>query len=282
MKEKSESKPHKGEGLGTEHATLSKRARRIISVICIIAVVIFSAVIVWLIGRPLIQYISEPEQFRLWVDAHGFLGRLAFIGMMVFQIIVAILPGEVFELGAGYAFGFWEGTLLCMIGFLIGNLIVFALVRTVGVKLVEAFFPIEKIHSLKFLKNTRRLNFIVFIINFIPGTPKDLIAYAVGLTPINLRTWMLITAVARIPSVATSTMAGSALGDKNYVFAIVVYAITIAISGVGIIIYRIITKRHEEREKVEAALKEQEGAAESDEKSLSAPAIKSEIHAINQ
>lgn len=187
------------------------------------------------------------------MDAHGFLGRLAFIGMVVLQIVVALMPGEVFELGAGYAFGFWEGTILCMIGALIGNIIVFCLVRTLGVKIVEAFFPIEKIHSLKFLQNTKRLNLIVFIINFIPGTPKDLIAYAVGLTPIKLRTWIFITLVARIPSIITSTIAGGALGDKNYMFAIVVYAITFIISGLGILLYRYITKKHQREDEAREA-----------------------------
>lgn len=242
-------------GTKNEHpkSTLDPRTRRIISVVAIIVIIIFSALVMWFIGRPLIEYIREPEQFRLWVDAHGFLGRLAFIGMIVLQVIVALMPGEVFELGAGYAFGFWEGTLLCMIGFLIGNIIVFCLVRTLGVKIVEAFFPIEKIHSLKFLQNTKRLNLIVFIINFIPGTPKDLIAYAVGLTPIRLRTWILITLVARIPSIITSTIAGGALGDKNYIFAIVVYAITFIISGLGILLYRYITNKHQREDEAREA-----------------------------
>lgn len=222
----------------------ASRFKKVVGISAVVIVVVFSLLVMWFIGRPLIEYISQPEQFRLWVDAHGMLGRLAFVGMVVLQIIVALLPGEVFELGAGYAFGFWEGTLLCMAGALIGNLIVFALVRTLGVRLVEVFFPIEKIHSLRYLRDQKRLSLILFFINLIPGTPKDLFSYAAGLTPIRLRVWMLITLTARIPSIVTSTMAGSALGDQNYMFAIVVYAVTTVVSIAGLLAYRQYSKKH--------------------------------------
>lgn len=64
----------------------------------------------------MLKFVSEPEKFRAWVDGHGIYGRLAFIGMMVLQVFIAIIPGEPLEIGAGYAFGMWEGTLLCMAG----------------------------------------------------------------------------------------------------------------------------------------------------------------------
>ena len=76
----------------------------------------FSALICWFVGRPLLKFVSAPEQFRSWVDGHGIYGRLAFIGMMVLQVFIAIIPGEPLESGSGYAFGMWEGTLLCMAG----------------------------------------------------------------------------------------------------------------------------------------------------------------------
>ena len=79
----------------------------------LIAVIIFvlsSAAIFWFIGRPMLKFVSAPEQFRAWVDGHGIWGRIAFIGMMALQIVVAVIPGEPLEIGAGYAFGIWEGT----------------------------------------------------------------------------------------------------------------------------------------------------------------------------
>lgn len=137
---------------------------------------------------------------------------------MIFQIIVAIIPGEPLEIGAGYAFGAVEGTILCLIGAVLGGAIVVLLVRRYGIKLVEVFFPKEKIMSLRFMQDSRRLELLVFIVFMIPGTPKDLLCYAVGLTNLRMRDWLWISLVARIPSIITSTIAAR-LGERNYVFA---------------------------------------------------------------
>lgn len=39
-------------------------------------------------------------------------------------------------------------------------------------------------------------------------------------------TWLWITTVARIPSIVTSTIGGSALGVQNYVFAAIALGVT--------------------------------------------------------
>lgn len=223
---------------------LSGRAKKNISLSALLLFAAFMAAAFWFIGRPMLQYIANPGGFRAWVNAHGVLGRLAFVGMMILQVVVAIIPGEPLEIGAGYAFGVVEGTALCLAGCVIGSVLVFALVRTFGVRLIEAFFPIEKIHRLKFLQNTKKLNLLVFIAFFIPGTPKDLLAYAVGLTPMKLSTWALITATARIPSVITSTIGGDALGSQNYLFAIIVFCATLVISAIGLLVYRKLEKHN--------------------------------------
>ena len=67
--------------LTAEDAATIKR-RRIVSIISIIIFLALSAAICWFVGRPLIEFVSEPERFRLWVDSHGIWGRLAFIGMV--------------------------------------------------------------------------------------------------------------------------------------------------------------------------------------------------------
>lgn len=222
---------------------LSNRSKKVLSILALLIFIAFSAVVFVLVGKPMIRFLEQPELFRSWVDAHGIFGRLAFIGMVVLQVMIAFIPGEVLEIGAGYAFGAFEGTLLCMAGSALGSTIVFLLVRKFGVRLVEAFFPIEKIHSLKFLQDTKRLNLIVTIIYLIPGTPKDLLGYFIPLTQMKLWTWVLITFFARIPSLVTSTISGDALGLQRYEFAAIMFAVTIAISLVGILVYRSYTKR---------------------------------------
>ena len=162
-------------------------------------------------------------------------------------MIVALIPGEPLEIAAGYAFGSVEGTVLTLAGIAIGSTLVFLFVRIFGICLVQVFFPLEKIHSLRLLQNSKRFHTILFIIMFIPGTPKDLISYFVGLTEMKLGHWILLTSVARIPSVVTSTVGGNALGEEKYLFAALVFAVTVAVSLLGFFVYNRITKRRQQK-----------------------------------
>ena len=239
--EKKEERTVHGSGMDPD------RRRRLLAGGAFVLFLLLTAVVGWYIGRPMVALAGEPERFRAWVDSHGLWGSLAFLGMMVLQVVIALIPGEPLEIAAGYAFGFWQGTLLCLIGIFLGSVLVFLLVRRFGTALVEVFFSQEKIHSLKFLHQSRRRDFLIFLVLFIPGTPKDLLSYFAGLTDIRLSKWLLIAAVARIPSVATSTAGGAAVGDKNYLFAAVVFAATFVISLLGLWLYNRISARREEK-----------------------------------
>ena len=226
-----------------ERTQLTEAHKKKIYLFAIVVALIFIGAVGYLVGKPMVEFVREPERFRAWVDSSGFVSRVIFVGMVVFQLIIALIPGEPLEMGAGYAFGAVEGTILCIIGCVIGSALVFLFVRRFGVKLVEVFFPREKIRSLRFLQDSRRLNLLTFIVFFIPGTPKDLLSYFIGLTDMKLGTWLLITAVARIPSIVTSTVTGDALGLKDYQFALIAFGVTLALSLLGILVYRRLSAR---------------------------------------
>lgn len=214
-----------------------EKNRKILSVSAVIISVAVIAFLSYYVGVPLVKFASEPEKFRAWVDSHGVLGRLGFMGMVILQVVVALIPGEPFEIAAGYAFGTFEGTVLYLIAAALGSVIVFLLVRKFGVKLVEIFFPSDKLKKLRFLKTSPRRSILFLLIFMIPGTPKDLLCYFAGLTDLSFTSWLLICSLGRIPSVVTSTVGGDALGTGNVTFAVAVFAVTLVISVGGILIY---------------------------------------------
>lgn len=227
---------------------LTEKQKRWIAGTGLLLFIVLSVLACLFAGRPLIQFAGEPERFRTWVDQQGVWAPVLFLGMIILQIVVAIIPGEPLEIVAGYAFGAVEGTLLCILGAFVGRVMVFLLVRRFGTRAVEVFFPLEKLQSLKFLQNEKRLTFWVFFLFFLPGTPKDVLCYIVGLTKLPLRSWLLISAVAPIPSVVTSTIGGDALGMGNYAFAALVFAITLLISGLGLAAYHAVCRTRERKD----------------------------------
>lgn len=223
--------------------TKNRRKRRIAAGL-LAAAVVACVVICKFVGAPLLKFLSDSEALRSWVDSRGWTARLAFVGMVILQVILAFIPGEPFEVAAGFAFGVTEGTILSIAAAAVGSVITFALVRKFGMRLVRIFFSEEKINSVKFLKTSEARNFLFLIIYMLPGTPKDLLGYFAGLTDIPFPIFCLICTLGRIPSVITSTISGNALGTKSYGAAIITFAITLAISGIGLLIYNKICKRH--------------------------------------
>ena len=234
--------------MGNRGRRLTEREKRWIVGLGLGLFLVLFVLVAWYAGRPLVAFASEPERFQQWVDSHGLLAPVLFMGMVILQVVVAVIPGEPLEIAAGYAFGALEGTVLCVLGTLIGGVLVFLLVRRFGAQAVEVFFDLEKFRSLRFFQDRRRLTFWVFLVFFLPGTPKDVLCYFVGLTDMRLRTWILVSAVARIPSIITSTVGGSALGMGEYAFAAIAFLAALAISGLGLLAYRAICRFHERRE----------------------------------
>jgi len=195
---------------------------------------------VWLMR----EYLADPELVRKAIGEHYFLGAVAMILICAVQVVVALIPGEVVEIAAGYVFGSWVGSLLCVAGIVLGSCTTILLVRRFGSKLVYAFYPKEKIDALPIIRDPAKRNLLTFILFVIPGTPKDLFTYAIGLTDMSIPLYILLTTAARFPSVILSTLSGSAVGDANYGKAVIFVIITAAVSGIGILVYKVFSKSH--------------------------------------
>ncbi|WP_455538533.1 TVP38/TMEM64 family protein [Terrisporobacter sp.] len=182
--------------------------------------------------------VKDPKKFRQWVKDIGIWGQFIMIGISAFQIIVAIVPGEPIEVASGYAFGWFLGAVLCLIGTLIGQMLVFIFVKKFGLDFVEIFVSKQKLEKMKFLKDKEKICVTIFFIFLIPGTPKDVLSYIAGITSIKLLPFLLVSGVARIPSVVSSTIAGSYLGVQNYRMAAFIFAVTVIISGILFFIYK--------------------------------------------
>lgn len=225
---------------------LTSKQQKKIALLAIAGFILVMGVLCALVGIPMIRFASDPEQFRQWVDSHGILGEITYMLMVILQVIIALIPGEPLEIAGGYAFGAVEGTILCLAAGGIGSAVVFFLVRRFGIRLVEVFFPREKLRQLNFLRSSPRRTVLFLLIFMVPGTPKDLLCWFVGLTDMKLPVLLLICTLGRLPAVITSTVGGNALGDERYWFAVIIFAATFVLSITGLAIYNRICKKQQD------------------------------------
>lgn len=230
----------------------SQRKRKIFGLFSIFILIILLGAATWFIWGYFKQHAYSPELFREYIESFGWGGRLVALGIQFLQVVVALIPGEFVEIGMGYAFGAWEGALICMVGVLLGSALIFLVVRKWGVRLVRIFVNPDRINELRFINSEKKLKRTVFLLFFIPGTPKDLLTYFVGLTRIQLHEFLIISTIARIPSVLSSIIGGHFIGNRQYWQAVVLFAITGAISILGIILYNFIIKKHQQKKSGEA------------------------------
>lgn len=194
-------------------------------------------------GPEAFSFFADGDKLQAWIEAQGPLAQASMVSLVVAQTVVAVLPGEPLELGAGYAFGFWEGTALCLLGNALGTLAIVALVRCLGMRVVEVFVSREKLESVKWLQDSTRFEMLMFVIFLIPGTPKDALTYLAALTTCPLRRIIAITTIGRIPSVVSSTLAASFAADGSWLVAASVMAVTVALAVAGAAAYAFVARR---------------------------------------
>jgi uncharacterized membrane protein YdjX (TVP38/TMEM64 family) len=209
-----------------------------------LAILKFAALLIIVVGIPLFLYLNNPEffrQFKTLEDVNAFLDQykghagLVYVGLQIVQIVISIVPGQPVQLAAGYAFGLILGYLLSVLGILIGSVISFYLGRLLGKDLVYLIFGEVRLHKFISALNSKKGILIVFLIYLIPGIPKDVFAYAGGISTMRSTVFITISMVARTPAMLCSIAVGDMFRNQDYLSIIIVAAVVLVLVIVGIV-----------------------------------------------
>ena len=221
-----------------------------------IVVIILTVLTIYLF--PVMKNLSTREgqrAFKEKVTESGIYGLIVLFIIQVAQIFLFILPGEPIEILAGMCYGWFWGTVFIMLSSAVIASIIFILVRKIGKQFVYDFSDEEKIRKLennKLFKNPKKIELIFFILFLIPGTPKDLLTYLAGLLPIKFRRFVVISTIARIPSIVTSTIAGANIAVGDWKKGIILYGIIVAV----VLLFLYVFNKVDKDKTTESVLKE--------------------------
>lgn len=199
----------------------------------IIAVILLTIITIYLF--PVMKNLSTKEgqiAFKQKVTSSGIYGLSLLFLIQLAQIFLFILPGEPIEILAGMCYGWFWGTVFIMLSSAVIASLIFILVRKIGKQFVYDFSDEEKIKKLennKLFKNPKKIELIFFILFLLPGTPKDLLTYLAGLLPIKFRRFVVISTIARIPSIVTSTIAGANIASGDWKKGLLLYGIIVVV-----------------------------------------------------
>lgn len=152
-----------------------------------------------------------------------------YIALQIMQIVISVLPGQVFQMAAGYLYGFPLGLLLSVIGATLGSVIAYYIARFLGRDAVKLFVKEDKIEYWVSRLNSKRAYIIVFLLYLIPGLPKDMIAYVAGVSDMKLRAFITLSILGRLPAMSASIAFGTFYESESYYLAAIVALISIVI-----------------------------------------------------
>lgn len=121
--------------------------------------------------------------------------------LMVMAATVLFLPGGILSLGGGFFFGLWWGTLLVLIGNVLGAAVAFYVGHKLGRKFVRKKILRDPRWAALDGAIARRGGRIVFFSQLNPLFPTSLFNYLYGITQVRFRDCMWWVALGRLPGI---------------------------------------------------------------------------------
>jgi uncharacterized membrane protein YdjX (TVP38/TMEM64 family) len=161
------------------------------------------------------HFFMDRQKLQTFLSSLGPLSFMGFILLQAFQVVAAPIPGEVTGLLGGFLYGPALGLLLSTVGLTLGSWINFSLSKIFGRPFVEKFVSVETMSKYDYLLHHKGA-FLVFVLFLIPGFPKDLLCYIIGLGHLSTKEFLIISTVGRFGGTVLLTLGGNFLRHHQY------------------------------------------------------------------
>jgi uncharacterized membrane protein YdjX (TVP38/TMEM64 family) len=159
--------------------------------------------------------LHDRHELKAFIRSYGPYSPLAYIFLQILQVIIAPIPGGAIEFLGGYLFGAKIGFFYSMVGLIIGSWLAFSIARIFEKLAVEKLVSPQTRNKFDYLIGHEGaiLSFLLFLI---PGFPKDALCYILGLTPMHLGIFLVISTIGRIPGTLMACLQGGKAFDHQY------------------------------------------------------------------
>lgn len=163
----------------------------------------------------LIEFFTDRQRVIAFIKEHRGYAELLFIGLQVVQVVAAPVPGEVTGFAGGILFGTFRGIVFSTIGLTLGSWLAFGLARLIGRPIVELVARPETIKRYDYVMKHKGL-FLAFLLFLIPGFPKDILCYILGLGHMGQRDFLIVSTTGRLLGTTLLTIGGTLFRDERY------------------------------------------------------------------
>lgn len=158
--------------------------------------------------------VESMNEVTAYLRGFGVWTPLMSLLLMVFQSVIAPLPGSMVAAANGIVFGIWWGTLLSWVGGMLGAAVSFGLARWLGQDAVARLVGRARLDRANEL--SKRDGFwIVLAARLMPLVSFDFVSYLAGLSQMRFSQFLLATAVGMLPGTFAWTAIGHDLAQAQ-------------------------------------------------------------------
>lgn len=212
-----------------------KKIKAIIEFGVLIAIIVGIPIYLYFFQHDLINEFKDVDKIVDLINDNPFKSSIIYLGIMILQVVVAIIPGQVIEMLGGYVFSVPLGLILSTVGLFMGTTVTYFIAKALGSNFIEMAFDEEKVEYYRKKLNSKRSYIIVFLIYLIPGIPKDLVGYVAGISDIDYVLFIIVSTVGRFPGLVGCIIIGEMTYIGNYTIAIVTLAFATILCILGVI-----------------------------------------------
>jgi uncharacterized membrane protein YdjX (TVP38/TMEM64 family) len=172
------------------------------------------------------------RQALLWVDSLGPWAPAAFV-LLYAGACLALLPASVLTIGAGLVFGPWKGFLLVSAGATLGATLAFLTGRHVARGWVQSRLARNPRLAALDEAVARAGWKAVFLLRLSPLFPFVMLNYALGLTRVDLKGYVLATWIGMMPGILAFVFLGHSARRPGYITLIGAAATLLAAGLIG-------------------------------------------------
>jgi uncharacterized membrane protein YdjX (TVP38/TMEM64 family) len=163
----------------------------------------------------LVDLLTDKRRLESFIKEHRGTAAITFIGLQVLQVLAAPIPGEMTGIVGGWIFGPFWGFFYSTIGLTIGSWLAFMIARLLGRHIVEVVVKPEVIERYDYVMKHKG-KFLAFVMFLIPGFPKDILCYLLGLGHMGQRDFLLVSTSGRMFGTMLLTVGGSFFRNQRY------------------------------------------------------------------
>jgi len=183
-----------------------------VKILIVVVIVALLSVIIYFDRRD-----KWTESYLDWVENNPVLGALTYIFVYI-VVTVLFVPGSIFSVGCGFVYsktydvvvGVFLGSLIVFIGASLGSIAAFLIGRYLFESLVKSWVEkYEKFAAIQRVTQSKGLR-LMFLLRLSPIIPFNLLNYAMGLTTVTLRDY-IIACIGMIPGTIAFVFLGTTI-----------------------------------------------------------------------